>query len=121
MGDLFDKMAERWPAPGFRRADVGKVTGNLLSPKTLANLHSLGDGPPMLKLRGRAYYEVRPFIEWLRQWTGAPRRTPFGADRREPCPDCGAKPGDCHKAHCDQERCPQCGGQKLSCECDGEG
>lgn len=66
--DLFDKMEERWQAPGFRRADVGRVTGGLLSPKTLANLHSLGEGPPMLKLRGRAYYDLATFIPWVRQW-----------------------------------------------------
>jgi len=120
MADLFDEMAKAWPAPGFRRADVGKLTGNLLSPKTLANLHSLGEGPPLLKLRGRAYYEVRPFIHWLRQWASGPQRIRYGADRRDPCPDCGCRPGEVHKPYCDQEVCPRCGGQKLSCEC-GEG
>jgi hypothetical protein len=119
--DVFTKMAEAWPAPGFTRGEVGRVTGGLISGKTLANLASLGEGPPMLKLRGRAYYEVRPFIQWLRQWTGAPRRIPHGADRREPCPDCGCEPGEKHKPFCDQEQCPVCGGQKVSCECNGEG
>lgn len=71
MADVFDQMAERWPAPGFTRGEVARVTGGLISGKTLANLASLGEGPPMSKLRGRAYYEVGPFIQWLRRWAGS--------------------------------------------------
>ena len=36
------------------------------------------------------------------------------------CPDCAAHVGEQHTDHCDVERCPDCGGQMLSCNCDGD-
>lgn len=66
--DIFDKMAEAWGAPGFTRPEAGRFSGNLIAPKTLANLASKGQGPPFNWYRGRAYYEVDTFVAWLRQW-----------------------------------------------------
>ncbi len=68
--DIFDQMADKWSPPGFARSQAGKVTGEMIQPKTLANLASLGEGPPMRKTRGKAYYEMSSFIPWLRQWAG---------------------------------------------------
>ena len=38
-------------------------------------------------------------------------------DTVEYCDDCWAKKGQYHLSFCDLERCPNCGGQVLSCDC----
>jgi hypothetical protein len=48
------------------------------------------------------------------------RRVPsIQYDFRETCPDCGAEVDQPHADDCDVQMCSVCGGQRVSCECQG--
>jgi len=45
------------------RKDVENIIVGL-KPKTLANLNSLGEGPPFYKIGNRVFYKTDDLIEW---------------------------------------------------------
>jgi hypothetical protein len=53
--------------PIIARGEVGKITGGLLTPRTLANLDSLGRGPKGKVAMGkiRVGYLREPFVDWF--------------------------------------------------------
>lgn len=60
------KLIEKWPSAYVVRSEVGKFTGGMIQPGTLANLDSKGLGPEgKVRVARKVAYEVRAFVRWL--------------------------------------------------------
>ena len=56
----------RWKSNVVARSQVGEITGGALSPKSLANMDSKGEGPDGRFLMGRqTVYPLPSFLTWL--------------------------------------------------------
>jgi len=62
-------LAARWPSTIVARRKIGDFTGGAISPKTLANLDSAGEGPPRLKIGRQTCYPVETLVAWLEKRT----------------------------------------------------
>ncbi len=58
-------LAEKWPSSLVARRKISEFTGGIMSEKYLANLDSLGDGPPRCKIGRHVAYPVDTLITWL--------------------------------------------------------
>ena len=64
----FSELARKWPAPIVARSEVGRFSGGLLNPRTLANHDSAGTGPVGKISMGRKIaYTVDSLVEWMAQ------------------------------------------------------
>ena len=62
----FQSLADRWPAPIVSRGEVGKFSGEILNPKTLANLDSVGLGPAgRIRIGRKIAYPVQSLIRFM--------------------------------------------------------
>jgi hypothetical protein len=62
----FDVIESKWPSPVVARESVFEMTGGMISTGYLANLDSLGEGPPKkFKCGRKVIYPVRPLLDWL--------------------------------------------------------
>lgn len=64
MNDL-EKLAEKWPSHIVARTELERFSGGLLSGKYIANLDSLGVGPPRGRCGRKIYYPVDSLIKWM--------------------------------------------------------
>lgn len=66
LDDLRSQLLETCP-PLIARSEVGRITGGLINPRTLANLDSQGQGPKGKVAMGkiRVGYLREPFIDWF--------------------------------------------------------
>lgn len=59
-------LKEAWPSGVITRSQVKEFSGGLISPRTLANMDSLGTGPARrFKIGKKVCYYVDDLIEWL--------------------------------------------------------
>lgn len=63
----FSELEKKWPSALVARTDVGPFSGGVLHPRTMANVDSLGQGPPSVRIGRSVAYPVRPLIEWMRK------------------------------------------------------
>ena len=62
------KLAEKWPSTIVARHEVGKFSGGIVNPRTLANLDSKGTGPKgKFTIGNRVAYPVDALIEWMQE------------------------------------------------------
>jgi hypothetical protein len=62
-----DQMAGKWPSNVVARKALREFSGGLLSPKTMANLDSAGEGPEgRFLLLSQTAYPVDSLIAWLK-------------------------------------------------------
>ena len=62
----FSEMAVKWPSAFVARDKSEEFTGGMIKPRYLANLDSVGKGPPGKVRCGRKIaYPVTEFVKWL--------------------------------------------------------
>ena len=65
--DIFNKMANKWPSEIVARTEIEKFTGGLITPKSIANLDSLGKGVAgRMNIGRKVAYPVDTLVNWLR-------------------------------------------------------
>lgn len=79
-------MINNWPSPIVARSEIGKFTGGMLSPGTMANLDSEGQGPDgAIRIGRKAGYQVADFVRWLEgraSWLRAPKQVRQNSPKR---------------------------------------
>lgn len=56
--------------PLISRKDIDRYLGGIISRGYLANLQSMGEGPPSVKIGRNVAYLRAPFVAWLVSRTG---------------------------------------------------
>ena len=62
---LSERLIASWQSPIVARSEVGRFSGGILHPRTMANLDSLGQGPGKIVIGGKVGY----YTEVLAKWT----------------------------------------------------
>lgn len=58
-------LAKKWPSSIVARKNIREFTGGILSEKYMANLDSLGQGPPKIRIGRQVAYPIDDLIKWL--------------------------------------------------------
>ena len=63
---LFEELRKSLP-PLIPRSKVAELLGGLYSAKYLANLNSMGEGPPFIKIGRKVVYRRDDLVDWLEE------------------------------------------------------
>lgn len=59
-------LIKNWPSPIVAREEVGKFSGGLLNPRTMANQDAKKTGPAgKINMGRKVGYDVRLLVEWM--------------------------------------------------------
>ena len=59
-------LADNWPSPFVARQELGKFSGGILNPKSIANLDSQKKGPEgRIRIGRKIAYPVSSLIKWM--------------------------------------------------------
>ena len=65
--DIFNEMANKWPSAVVARTEIEKFSGGLITPKSIANLDSLGKGiEGRIHVGRKVAYPIDELVGWLR-------------------------------------------------------
>lgn len=63
---IFEEMLKRWDSPIVARGEIRRFSGGVVSPKSLANLDSQGQGPDgAFRIGCKVVYPARNVVDWL--------------------------------------------------------
>jgi len=65
VSEKFKILAQKWPSAIVARSEVGKFSGGLLNPRTMANYDSAGVGPKKIKFGKKVGYSAEDLIAWM--------------------------------------------------------
>ena len=66
-GDIYDELAARWPSPIVARKEVGRFSGGVLNPRSMANFDSLREHTGKIQIGPRQVaYDVEKLVLWMR-------------------------------------------------------
>lgn len=64
--EALNRLSDRWPSEFVARTKVGNFSGELIAPKTIANLDSTGEGPEgRVKMGSNTGYIKESLIDWM--------------------------------------------------------
>jgi len=76
------KLIGKWPSAYVVRSEVGKFTGGMIQPGTLANLDSQGKGPEKIRVCRKVAYPVISFVKWLESRNPVDAEGPMATARK---------------------------------------
>lgn len=58
-------LVKKWPSAIVSRREVGRFSGGILNPGTLANLDCEGTGPRRFMVKNRVAYFASDLVDWM--------------------------------------------------------
>jgi len=71
------RLCERWPSEIIAREQIGNFSGGAMSPRYVANLDSVGEGPPRFMVGRKVCYFTKDLVDWMQKRVSMPKRNNY--------------------------------------------